>query len=142
MSSLPHWHVKGSSSKRVALKVDVLQDPKIYCLQARPCIIQPRNCTGWGSEGVNRKDNHPRWPHRGATQVELSFSVCETPHFMLEENWREGRVGMGWGGDLVFGRTSKTIIRTAEFVAVGITREAAKIGNKNSNSKHFILQGL
>ena len=25
----------------------------MYCLQARPCIIQPGNFTGWGSEGVN-----------------------------------------------------------------------------------------
>ena len=26
---------------------------KIDCLQARPCIFQPRNFTCWGSEGVN-----------------------------------------------------------------------------------------
>ena len=31
----------------------LLQDRKVYCLQARPCIFQPGNCTGWGSEGVN-----------------------------------------------------------------------------------------
>ena len=24
----------------------------MYCSQARPCIFQPGNCTGWGSEGV------------------------------------------------------------------------------------------
>ena len=24
----------------------------MYCLQACPCITQPGNCTGWGSEGV------------------------------------------------------------------------------------------
>ena len=35
------------------LKVDVLQDLKIYCLQARPCTFQPGNVTGWCSEGVN-----------------------------------------------------------------------------------------
>ena len=31
----------------------MLQDQKIYCLQARPLIVQPGNFTGWGSEGVN-----------------------------------------------------------------------------------------
>ena len=25
----------------------------MYCLLARPCIFQPGNFTGWGSEGVN-----------------------------------------------------------------------------------------
>ena len=53
--SVLHWHVKGFSSKRMALKVDVLQDREIYSLQARPCIFQPRNITGWGSEGVKRE---------------------------------------------------------------------------------------
>ena len=28
------------------------QDRKLYCLQAGPCIFQPGNVTGWGSEGV------------------------------------------------------------------------------------------
>ena len=45
-------HVNGFASKGIALTVDVLQDRKIYCLQARPCIFQPGNVTGWGSEGV------------------------------------------------------------------------------------------
>ena len=31
----------------------MLQERKVYCLQARPCIFQPGNFTGWGSEGVN-----------------------------------------------------------------------------------------
>ena len=48
-----HWHANEFSSKHVALKVDVLQDRKIHCLQVCPCIFQPRNFTGWGSEGVN-----------------------------------------------------------------------------------------
>ena len=44
--------MEGFSSKRIAL-IYMLQDRKIYCLQARPCIIQPGgNFTGWGSEGV------------------------------------------------------------------------------------------
>ena len=30
----------------------MLQDWKLCCLQARPCIIQPGNVTGCGSEGV------------------------------------------------------------------------------------------
>ena len=36
----------------IALKVDVLQDRKIYCLQARPRIFQPGIFTVRGSEGV------------------------------------------------------------------------------------------
>ena len=32
----------------------MLQDRKIYCLLARPCIFQPGNCTVWGSEGVKQ----------------------------------------------------------------------------------------
>ena len=43
----------GFASKRIALKVDVLQEQKMYCLQAPPCIFQPGNFTGWGSEGIN-----------------------------------------------------------------------------------------
>ena len=41
LSSFSHWHVKGLSSKRTALKADVLQDRNIYTvfLQARPCIF-------------------------------------------------------------------------------------------------------
>ena len=45
--------MKVFSSKHAALKVDVLWDHKIYCLQAHPCSFQPGNFTGGGSEGVN-----------------------------------------------------------------------------------------
>ena len=44
--------MKGFSWKHIALKVDVLKDRKIYCLLAHPCIFEPVNVTGWGSEGV------------------------------------------------------------------------------------------
>ena len=41
LSSFWHWHVKGFSSKLVALKVNVPQDRKnIIILQVRPCIFQ------------------------------------------------------------------------------------------------------
>ena len=30
----------------------MLQERKIHCLQAGPCIFQPGNCTGWGGDGV------------------------------------------------------------------------------------------
>ena len=49
---LSHWYVKGSPPKRIALKVDLLQDKKIDWLQARLYTFQPGNFTGWGSEGV------------------------------------------------------------------------------------------
>ena len=39
--------MKGFSSKRIAFKVNALMDQKICCLQARPCIFQPGNFTGW-----------------------------------------------------------------------------------------------
>ena len=45
------WREKVFSSKRIVLKIDVV-GPEIYCLEARPCIFQPGNFTGWGSEGV------------------------------------------------------------------------------------------
>ena len=32
--------MKGTPSKRIALKVDVLKDRKIYCSQARSCIFR------------------------------------------------------------------------------------------------------
>ena len=37
----------------MALKVDVLKEREIYCLQACLCVFQPGNFTGRGSEGVN-----------------------------------------------------------------------------------------
>jgi len=55
------WHVNGFSSDHTALKADVLLDRKIYCLQARPCIFQPENVTGRGSEGV--KGDYPENSH-------------------------------------------------------------------------------
>ena len=48
------WHVQGFPSKRIALKIDVLEDRNIYCLWARPCVFQPGNFTGMGSEGVKQ----------------------------------------------------------------------------------------
>ena len=59
--SFSPWRVKGFSSKRTALKLDVLQDRKIYCLQALPCVSQQGNFTGWGSEGVNLYPKHHAW---------------------------------------------------------------------------------
>ena len=47
-----HWHAEGFLSKRIALKVDVSEDRKIYYSQARPCIFQPGHFTGSGSDGV------------------------------------------------------------------------------------------
>ena len=50
--------MKGLSSKRIALKVDtgkVLQDRKIYCLQARPCIFQPEILQAVAVKGLNSK---------------------------------------------------------------------------------------
>ena len=52
-----HWHVKKIFMKMIALKVDMLQDRKIDCLRARPCIFQPGNFTVWDSEGVKRDPN-------------------------------------------------------------------------------------
>ena len=46
--------MKGFSSQRTALKVDVIGAKKYTVLQARPCMSQPRKFTGWGREGVKR----------------------------------------------------------------------------------------
>ena len=48
LSSFSHWHVKGFSSKRIALKVDVLN-----CRTGKYTICKRGNLIGWGSEGVN-----------------------------------------------------------------------------------------
>ena len=45
-----HWYVKGSLSKRTALKMDVAGPENI--LFAGASVHQPGNFTGWGSEGV------------------------------------------------------------------------------------------
>ena len=52
-----HTAPEPTMKKLKALKVDVIQDRNIHCLQARPCIVQPGNLTGWGgSEGVKTGD--------------------------------------------------------------------------------------
>ena len=50
-------------SKWLALKEDVSQNQKIYCLQAHVSTFQPGNFTGWGSEGVNVPPFHTLHPH-------------------------------------------------------------------------------
>ena len=68
--------MKGVLSQRVALKVDALQDRKIHCLQARPCIFQPEIMifTGWGRERVTQllqsleEDAGKRWRLRPSCQ--------------------------------------------------------------------------
>ena len=57
-----HWHVKGFSSKRITLKIDVLQDRKIYCFRGASVhlSLSPGKCTGWGSaERVNTEVRGP-----------------------------------------------------------------------------------
>ena len=45
--------MKGVSSKRIAFsRRDI--GPEIHCLQARTCIFQAGNFTGWGSGGVKQ----------------------------------------------------------------------------------------
>ena len=39
----------------LASKEDVLKERKSYYLKASPCIFQPGNFTGLGSEGVNAR---------------------------------------------------------------------------------------
>ena len=55
------WHVKGPSSKRVALKADVLQNRNMFSLLPRPCSFQPGNVTGSGSEGVKTTLSPIEW---------------------------------------------------------------------------------
>ena len=73
--------MKGFSSKRTALTVDVLQDRTIYCLQARPCIFQPGHLTGWGSEGVKRAE----------TTTLSSAAVFSLEKAIASETLRENR---------------------------------------------------
>ena len=84
-----HENMKGYLSKCAVLKVGLLKDHQIYCLQACVCVcvcvcmyvcalFQPENFTGWGSEGVN------------FVVIVLSsqasssvFVFCETPGLLL-----------------------------------------------------------
>ena len=68
--------MKGLSSKHFALKVDVLYDWNIYCLQACQCIFQPGRFTGWGSDGVKA-------PHVSNVLMRLSFN-CRGLHRHLD----------------------------------------------------------
>ena len=59
---------------------------KIYGLQARPCIIQPGNVTGWGSEGfktgfIKEKPNRRRQMAENVEHVQLLPSVNPTSLF-------------------------------------------------------------
>ena len=47
-----HGPERGFSSIRLALKVDVLQDRKMYCLPAHPSIFQPGNVCGGAVKGL------------------------------------------------------------------------------------------
>ena len=70
--------MKRFSSKHVALKVDVPQDRKIYCLQMRPYIFQPGNFPDWASDGVKTDGSDLmrfEWPHcRTANGASVSAS--------------------------------------------------------------------
>ena len=70
---LSHRLMRGFSLKgnRKELKVDVLWDRKIHCLQARPCIIQPGDFTGWSGEGVKKtamNSGDHAWVIRGTSR--------------------------------------------------------------------------
>ena len=67
--------MKGFLSKRIALKEDVLQDRKTYCLQARPRIFQPGNFTGWGSEGVKLIAPRVRIAEKDGLRVSSSLFI-------------------------------------------------------------------
>ena len=49
--------MKEFSSKLIPLKVDTLQDRKIYCLQVRPCIFRPGIVQAGVVKGLNTRDN-------------------------------------------------------------------------------------
>ena len=71
---------KDFSSKCLALKVDVLWDWKVYCLQVCAYISRPGNFTCWCSDGVNngrgggRQLCAPQLLAEGWASVELTFA--------------------------------------------------------------------
>ena len=87
--------MEGPSSQRMALKVDVSQDRKIYCLQARACIFQPGNFTGWSSEGVNVQVTAASEP-----PFYTAFRVLKRRNMRERERERERPGGGGGGGAL------------------------------------------
>ena len=54
--------MKGFSSKRVALKVDVLQDLENILFAEVSVHFQPGHFTGWGSVGVKRETDVHYFP--------------------------------------------------------------------------------
>ena len=49
-------------------------DRKTYCLQVHPCIFQPGNFTGWGSERVNLPTTATGSPQDKQAEQEYSHS--------------------------------------------------------------------
>ena len=81
--------MRGISSKRIALKVDVM-GRKIYCLQACQCIIRPGNSTGWVSEGVKddkqtKLSENDVFSERNREKWYNQLKICEEhlPHSLL-----------------------------------------------------------
>ena len=101
--------MEGFSPKHAALKANVLQDRKIYCLQAHLCIFQVGNFTGWGSKGVKapawlgRCSLESQWP----TWATMTVSGIVPALCLPKRLWqceiegaaaREGEKGYAWVG--------------------------------------------
>ena len=66
----------------------MLQDRKLYCLQAHPCIFVPGNFTGWGSEGINITEigvySHFQWPE----QPNVPINITEIGDYLVTTSRR------------------------------------------------------
>ena len=74
--SFLHWHATRFSLKHIALKVDVSQDWKLYCLQVHLCIIQPVNFTGWGSGGIKLFASDMQTSYLNMYVKHIVFVIC------------------------------------------------------------------
>ena len=81
-----HWRVKGFSSRLIALKEDVSQDRKMYCLQACPCSFQPGNFAGdYSAVGVleSREYRYNYSCHCKALRTHLEMRSSTSVHKII-----------------------------------------------------------
>ena len=101
----------------------MLQDRDMFCLKARPCIIQPGHFTGWGSEGV-KHILHNGGRHSVFTTTASTF--CSDEHAVLYRDRGEiaNKTGRKWTEDVirsygVFGVSENILLQTFRWVFVG-----------------------
>ena len=116
----------------MALKVDVLQDRKIYCLQARPCIYQPGNFTGWAVKGLKASHSFRVTCDKNAREPAQQQRIALYKNSQESETLKE----KGGGG----GRRRKTTEKQKE-KGMGREGEGEKEGQLKQEKKKETQRG-